>query len=75
MKYAVFCGIRTEFVPHKRHITSLLQSTTGECYVRSEVSMEATMKNAVFGDIEPQFLPHKKHVTSLLQSPAGHCKI
>jgi hypothetical protein len=26
MKNAVFCDIKTQFIPHRRHITSLVQS-------------------------------------------------
>jgi hypothetical protein len=32
MKNAVFWDIKTQFVPHRRHITSLLQSPAGEFY-------------------------------------------
>jgi hypothetical protein len=47
MKNAVFWDIKTQFVPHKRHITSPLQSSAGKCYVRFEVFTAVTMKNAV----------------------------
>jgi hypothetical protein len=33
MKNAVFWDIKTQFVPHRRHITPPLQSPTGLCYV------------------------------------------
>jgi hypothetical protein len=29
MKYAVFWDMKTQFVPHRRHITSALQSPAG----------------------------------------------
>jgi hypothetical protein len=48
MKNAVFWDIRTQFVLHRRHITSPLQSPAGQCYVRFEVFTAVTMKNAVF---------------------------
>jgi hypothetical protein len=38
MKNVVFCDIRFQFVPHRRHITSPLQNPAGYCYVRFEVS-------------------------------------
>jgi hypothetical protein len=40
--------IRTQFIPHRIHVTSPLQSPAGECYVRFEVFTQVTMKNAVF---------------------------
>jgi hypothetical protein len=48
MNNAVFWEIKTQFVPHRRHITSPLQSSAGYCYVRCEVFTAVTMKNAVF---------------------------
>jgi hypothetical protein len=48
MRNAVFWDIKTHFVPHRRHITSPLQSPAGLCYVRFEVFTAMTMKNAVF---------------------------
>jgi hypothetical protein len=36
-KNSFFWDIKTQFVPHRRHITSPLQSTAGQCYVRFEV--------------------------------------
>jgi hypothetical protein len=38
MKNAVFWDIKTQFVLHRRHITSPLQSQVGECYVRLRFS-------------------------------------
>jgi hypothetical protein len=71
MKNAVLWDIRTQFIPHRRHITSQLQSPAGECYVRFYVFTAVTMKNAVFWDIKPQFVLHRRHITSPLQSPAS----
>jgi hypothetical protein len=45
MKNVAFWDIKTQFVPHKIHITSPLQSLVGYCYVRFEVFMAVTMKN------------------------------
>jgi hypothetical protein len=50
---AVFWDIKTQFVPHRRQITSLLQSPTGLGYVRFEVFTAVTIKNVVFWDIKP----------------------
>jgi hypothetical protein len=71
MKNAVFWDIKTQFVLHRRHITSPLQSPAGNCYVRFVVFTAVTMKNVVFWDIKTQFVPHRKHITSPLQSPAS----
>jgi hypothetical protein len=71
MKNSVFWDIKTKFVPHRRHITSPLQSPAGKCYVIFEVFTAVTIKNAVFLDIKTQFVPHRRHITSPLQSPAG----
>jgi hypothetical protein len=48
MKNVVFWDIKIHFVPHRRHITSLLQSLASSCYVRFEVFTAVTVKNAVF---------------------------
>jgi hypothetical protein len=48
MKNAVFWDIKTQFVPHRKHITSPLQSPAGYCYVKYEVLTALAMKNAVF---------------------------
>jgi hypothetical protein len=66
VKNAVFWDIKTQFVPHKRHITSPLQSPAGECYVRFEVFTAVTAKNAAFWDIKTQFIPHRRNITSQL---------
>jgi hypothetical protein len=71
MKNVVFWDIKTQFVLHRRLITSLLKSSASLCYVRFEVFTAVTMKNAVFWDIKPQLLLHRRHITSLPQSPAG----
>jgi hypothetical protein len=52
MKNDIFWDIKTQFVPHRRHITSSLQSLAGSCYVRFEVFTAVTMKTAVFWDIK-----------------------
>jgi hypothetical protein len=70
MKNVVFWDIKTQFVPHKKHITSPLRSAAGCCYVRFEVYTTVTIKN-VFCDIKTQFVPQRRHITSLLQSPDG----
>jgi hypothetical protein len=48
MKNTVFLDIKTQFVPHRRHITSPLQSPA-----RFEVFTAVTMKYAVFWDVTP----------------------
>jgi hypothetical protein len=53
MKNAVFWDIKPQFVFHRRHITSLLQSPAGQCYVRFEGFTAVNMKNAVFFDVTP----------------------
>jgi hypothetical protein len=47
MKNVVFWDIKTQFVLHRRHITSPLQSPAGQCYVRFEVFTVVTVRNAV----------------------------
>jgi hypothetical protein len=71
MKNAVFLDIKTQFLPHSRHIKSPLQIPAGYSYVRFEVFKAVSMKNAVFWDIKTQFVPHRRHVTSPLQSSAS----
>jgi hypothetical protein len=44
MKNVVFWDIRTQFVLHRRHITSLLQSPASQCYLRFEVFTAGPMK-------------------------------
>jgi hypothetical protein len=70
-KNAVFWDIKTQFILHRRHIASPLQSSAGQCYVRFEVFTAVTMKNAVFWDIKTQFVLHRRHIASPLQSSAG----
>jgi hypothetical protein len=70
MKNAVFWDIKTQVLPHRRHITSPLQNPAGECYVRVEVFTAVTMKNFVFWEKKTKFVPHRRHITSPLQSPA-----
>jgi hypothetical protein len=71
LKDVVFWEMETQFVPHRKQVTSSLQSPAGYCYVRLVVSTAVTMKNAVFWDIKTQFLRHRLHSKSPLQSPAG----
>jgi hypothetical protein len=71
MKNFVFWDIKTQFVLHRRHITSPLQSPASSCYVRFDVFTAVTMKNVVFWDIKTQFVLHRRHISSPLQSPAG----
>jgi hypothetical protein len=54
IKKAVFWDKTSQYVPHWTHITSLLQSSAGQCYVRFEVFTVVTMKNAVFWDVTPR---------------------
>jgi hypothetical protein len=71
IKNAGFWDISAQFVPHKKLITSpLLQSPSGQCYVRFEVFTAVTMKNVVFWDRRTQLVPHRKHSTSL-HNPSG----
>jgi hypothetical protein len=58
MKNAVFCDLRTQFILHRRHITSPLRSPINECYVRFEVFAAVTMKNAFFSDLRNQEKHH-----------------
>jgi hypothetical protein len=71
MKNVFFCDMKTQFVPHRKHITTPQQSPTGYFYVIFEVLTAVTMKN-VFCDMKTQFVPHRKHITSPLQSPTGY---
>jgi hypothetical protein len=48
MRIAAFWDIKPQFVPHRRHMKSTLQSPAAKCYVRFEVVSAITMKNAVF---------------------------
>jgi hypothetical protein len=51
MKNVVFWDIKTLFVLHRRHITSVLESSQLMLY--KEVFMTVTMKNVVFWDVTP----------------------
>jgi hypothetical protein len=53
VKNAVFWDIKIPFIPHRRHITSPLQSPAGLCNVRFEVFTAVTVKNGVFCDVMP----------------------
>jgi hypothetical protein len=65
MKNVVFWHIKPQFVLHRRHITSPLQSS------RFEVFRPVTMKNVVFWHIKPYFILHRRHITSQLHRSAG----
>jgi hypothetical protein len=53
MNNAVFWDMKPQFLPHRRHITSPLQSPAGLSYVISDVFTAMTMKNGVFCDVTP----------------------
>jgi hypothetical protein len=53
MKNVVFWDIKTQFVLHRRHITSLLQISASLWDVRFEVFTTVTMKNGAFWDVTP----------------------
>jgi WD40 repeat protein len=75
MKNAVFWDIESQFVLHRRHITSPLQSPAGYCYVRFEVFAAMTIKNVVLWDIKTLLVPHRRHIASPAQSPDGKCYV
>jgi hypothetical protein len=56
MKNEVFWKIKPQFIPHRRHITSPLQSPGDKCYVRFQVFTTVTMKNAVFWNVHDLWL-------------------
>jgi hypothetical protein len=70
VKTSNLVGYKTQFVPHRRHITAVLQSPAGYAVLRFEASTAVNMKS-VFLDIRTQFVPHRRHITSPLHSPAG----
>jgi hypothetical protein len=51
MKNAVFWDIKAQFVPHRRHVTSTLESPAGYRYVKFEVFTAVAVKNSVFWDV------------------------
>jgi hypothetical protein len=51
MKNVVFWDIETQFVLHRGHITSPLQSPASQCCRRLEVFTAEAKKNAVFWDV------------------------
>jgi hypothetical protein len=57
MKNVVFLDIKTQFVLHRRHITSPLQGPAGYCYIRLEVFTEVTINIYVFWNVTPCILP------------------
>jgi hypothetical protein len=54
-------------VPHRKHITSPIQRTTGLCYLRKQpLFIVRTIRNT-----QIQFVPQRKNITSPLQRPTG----
>jgi hypothetical protein len=53
MNNAVFWDIKTQFLPHRRHITSPLQIPAGKCCVSFVIFTAVTIKNASFWDVTP----------------------
>jgi hypothetical protein len=51
MNNVVFWDIKTQFVPHRRHITSPLQNPARYCYINFELSTAVTMKNVLVLDV------------------------
>jgi hypothetical protein len=70
MKNVVFWDIKPQFVLHRRHIMSPLESSQ-LMLLGFEVFTAVTKKNAVLWDIKPQFVLHRRDIISPLQSPAG----
>jgi hypothetical protein len=48
LKNALFWDKHSQFVPHRRHIKSPLQSPASYCYVRFQVVTAVTLKKALF---------------------------
>jgi hypothetical protein len=48
MKNVVFWDIKIQFLPHRKYMTSLLQSPVGWCPARFQVLTAVTTKNVVF---------------------------
>jgi hypothetical protein len=71
MKNGVFWDIKPQFVPHKKHITSPLQSPTDLCYVRFEVFWVVTVQNAVFLNMTPTCHRNVSPPSSRLQKSAN----
>jgi hypothetical protein len=70
MKNVVFWDIKTQFVPHRRHIVSATEPSS---------LMLCKIGDFHGGDYEEcrllgyktQFIRHRRHITSPLQSPAS----
>jgi hypothetical protein len=75
MKNAAFCDIKYQFVPHRRHISSPLQSPTSQYRVRFEVFTAVTMKNAILWDVAPCGVCKNRSFGSSSQRPsvASYC--
>jgi hypothetical protein len=48
MKNIVFWDIKTQFVLHRRHITSPVKNPATKCYVKFEVISAVTTEDVVF---------------------------
>jgi hypothetical protein len=72
-----FWDIKAQVVPHGKHITSPLQSTDGQYYVRLEVFTAVTMKNVVFWDIKNEVRTSQEahYVSTTESSQLMLCKI
>jgi hypothetical protein len=77
MKEAVYWDIKTQFLPHRKHISATEPSR--EYYVRFEVFTTVTVKNAVFWNVTPcssfknrrfggSYRIHQSELRSVLQS-------
>jgi hypothetical protein len=77
MKNVVFWDIEPQFIPHRKHITSLLQSWASSCYVRFEVFTAVTMKEwRLVGYKNPVRTSQETHYVSATQlSRLMLCKI
>jgi hypothetical protein len=64
MKNVVFWDIKPQFIPHWKHITSLLQSTAGYCYVRFEVFTSVTEECHLLGYKNPVRTSRETHYFS-----------
>jgi hypothetical protein len=64
MKNAVFWDIKTQFTLHRRHITSPLQSQTGQLYVIFEVLTAVTEEYRLLGYKNPDHASQETHYFS-----------
>jgi hypothetical protein len=54
MMTAVLWDVKAQFVLHRKHIMSPLQSPAGWCFVRFGLFTALIMKNAIFCDVTPR---------------------